>query len=129
LMARKTKLANSCPEMQLLYQLVVSGIILIPFSLLFGDWMRDFTPVYGLIFAFQCVGIVAIGFLTWFWVLKRYPASDMASFGFLAPVFGVIFGWLLLDEAITWDIVLAMALVAVGIYLVNARFAKAKTPA
>ncbi len=129
LMARKTKLANSCPEMQLLYQLVVSGIILVPFSLLFGDWVREFTPVYGAIFAFQCFGIVGVGFLTWFWVLKRYPASDMASFGFLAPVFGVIFGWLLLEEAITWDIVLAMALVAVGIYLVNARFAKAKTPA
>lgn len=124
LLARKTALSRSCPEMQLLYQLVVSGIVLIPFSLLFGDWVRDFTSVSAGIFAFQVVGVVGIGFLSWFWVLSIYPASDMASFGFLAPVFGVILGWLILGEEITPSIVLALALVAAGIFLVNARFAR-----
>jgi len=126
LIVRKSALGKSCPEMQMLYQLVVSGIVLIPLSLFFGEWVRDWSVGYAGIFAFQVVGVVGIGFLSWFWVLSIYPASDMASFGFLAPVFGVIFGWLLLNEPITWDVVVALALVAAGIFLVNARFAKAK---
>jgi len=101
LIVRKTDLGKACPEMQLLYQLTVSGLLLIPLSLFFGDWVRDWSLGYGAVFAFQVIGVVGIGFLAWFWVLSIYPASDMASFGFLAPVFGVIFGWALLNEPIT----------------------------
>ena len=54
-------------------------------------------------------------------MLKRYPASDTASVSFLAPVFGVLFSWLILGEAISWPVIAALALVAVGIYLVNRR--------
>ena len=52
-------------------------------------------------------------------MLKRYPASDTASVSFLAPVFGVLFSWLILGEAISWAVIAALALVAAGIYLVN----------
>jgi drug/metabolite transporter (DMT)-like permease len=45
----------------------------------------------------------------------------MASYAFLSPLFGVIFGWLIIGEALTLNIILALALVAAGIYLVNRR--------
>jgi drug/metabolite transporter (DMT)-like permease len=54
-------------------------------------------------------------------MLKRYPASDTASVSFLAPVFGVLFSWLILHEEISWSVIAALALVAAGIYLVNRR--------
>jgi drug/metabolite transporter (DMT)-like permease len=63
--------------------------------------------------------VASFGFLMWFRVLAIYPASDMASFGFLTPLFGVAFGWLILDEVITWDFAGALALVCAGIVLVN----------
>jgi drug/metabolite transporter (DMT)-like permease len=73
-----------------------------------------------MMFAFQVIVVVAsFGFLMWFRVLAIYPASDMASFGFLTPLFGVAFGWLILDEVITWDFAGALALVCAGIVLVN----------
>ena len=84
-----------------------------------GDTYREMTfPLFG-IFLFQSLIVVGVGFLTWFWVLSIYPASNMASFGFLAPVFGVLAGWQILGENVSIAIVGALVLVAIGIVLVN----------
>ncbi|MHA1529963.1 MAG: DMT family transporter [Alphaproteobacteria bacterium] len=120
-MARLTKLSRSSPEMQLLYQLAVSSVVLLAVAPLFGPVIREMTPALAGIFAFQVIAVVCFGFLSWFWVLKIYPASDMASYSFLAPVFGVLFSWLILGEEISWSVIAALALVAAGIYLVNRR--------
>ena len=86
---------------------------------LFGEPVRDFTPMIAGMFAFQVIGVACIGFLSWFWILSIYPASNMASFSFLSPVFGVIFGWLILDETIDKTIIIALVLVSLGVILVN----------
>jgi len=120
LVARTTKFSSIKPEVQILYQLVFSAIILIPIALM-GETFREPTTLHFAIFAAQVLILVCVGFVTWFWVLSIYPASDMASFSFLAPLFGVLFGWLLLGEALTWTIMIALVLVGSGIVLVNRR--------
>lgn len=117
--ARTTRFSSASPEVQLLYQLVVSAMILVPIALLWGETFRDPQISHWVVFSLQVVVVVCIGFATWFWVLSNYPASDMTSFSFLAPLFGVLFGWLLLDEPLTWAIAIALLLVATGIVLVN----------
>ena len=119
IVARVTPLNRSVPEMQLLYQLVVSAIVLIPAAFLIGDQIRDLQPLHWGVLAFQSVVVVGFGFSTWFWVLSKYPASEMSSFGFLAPLFGVLLGWLMLGETITIWIVAALVLVSAGIVLIN----------
>lgn len=119
LVARTTALSRSSPEMQLLYQLAVSAVTLVPISFLFGDVVREMTPGLAAIFAFQALGVVGIGFVVWFWVLSIYPASDMTSFSFLTPLFGVLFGWLILGEELTSAIVIALVLVSVGIVMIS----------
>ena len=116
---RATRLARSSPHMQLIYQLVVSAPILMVAAVYAGEFITGMTPGLWGIFAFQVVGIVGVGFLSWMWVLSIYPAGAMASFAFLAPVFGVLFGWLILDEALGPRIVAALVLVGIGIVLVN----------
>ena len=96
-------------------------LLLLPFSLLFGDWIRDLQTMHVFMLGFQVVIVVAGGFLVWFWVLTIYPASDMASFGFLTPAFGVIFSWLILDEAISFTILGALVLISAGIVLISYR--------
>ncbi len=119
IMARTTKLQRACPEMQLLYQLGVSAPVLILAAGWAGGLLREPTFVTWSVFAFQVIVVVSIGFLTWFWVLSIYPIANMAVFSFLAPVFGVFFGWLILDEKITLRIILALIFIAIGIVLVN----------
>jgi len=121
LTVRTTRLSKSNPEMQLLYQLVVSAPILLLLAMAGGETFREMTPLLWGLFSFQVLGIACATFLLWFWVLSIYPASDMASYAFLTPLFGVLFGWLFLDEKLTANVVLALVLVGAGIYLVNRR--------
>jgi drug/metabolite transporter (DMT)-like permease len=80
-----------------------------------------FTPFLALLFAFQVLVVVSFGFVVWFWLLKIYPASDVASFGFLAPVFGLFFAWAILGEHIGANLLVALCFIAAGIALVNRR--------
>jgi drug/metabolite transporter (DMT)-like permease len=119
LLARTTRLAQTSPEMNLLYQLAVSAVIVVPLAFWLGDTIREPTPAILGMFAFQVIVIVAIGFVVWFWILSVYPATSMASFSLLTPVFGVLFGWLIFDDALTPPFFGALALVGVGLVLVN----------
>lgn len=121
IITRVTPFSTARPPVQLLWQLVVSAPILLALAPLFGPAFREMTPGLWGIFAFQAIAIVAVGFMVWFWVLSIYPASDMASFAFLTPLFGVSFGWLVLGEPLAWNIVAALVLVGFGIWLVNRR--------
>ena len=119
LTTRITDLKKSSAELQLLYQLAVSAPLILLAALYFGPFIRDIQPYHWAIFSFQVVVVVSAGFSFWFWLLSKYPASDMASFGFLAPVFGVAFGWLILSEPVGLRLILALVMVGAGIVLVN----------
>jgi drug/metabolite transporter (DMT)-like permease len=38
-------------------------------------------------------------YLTWMWLLRHYPATQMSSFTFLTPLFALVFGVVLLKRA------------------------------
>ncbi|MEJ2089556.1 MAG: DMT family transporter [Gammaproteobacteria bacterium] len=121
LLTRTTRLQETSPEMNLLYQLAVSTIVILPLAPLFGDVIREPTGlIYG-IFAFQVIVVVAIGFVVWFWILSLYPVSNMASFSLLTPVFGIFFGWWVFDDALPPTFLAALGLVGAGLVLVNRR--------
>jgi drug/metabolite transporter (DMT)-like permease len=72
------------------------------------------------LFLQTAVGAFA-SYLVWMWMLTRYPAAKMSAFVFLTPVFALIVAALWLKEPITVQMVIALALVAVGMVLVNRR--------
>ncbi|MDC0069239.1 DMT family transporter [Gammaproteobacteria bacterium] len=119
LMPRTTKISLSTPEMQLLYQLAVSGIILTSFAPMLEDPIRNLTPEILAIFSFQVIFVVSIGFIFWFWAISVYPTSDMASFSLLSPLFGVFFGWIIFNDQITIEFIVALFMVIGGIVLSN----------
>ena len=71
--------------------------------------------------AFQTVVITFASYLVWMWMLGRYPATRISVFVFLTPLFALLFGSLLLGEAVTSTLLASLALVAAGIVLVNRR--------
>lgn len=119
-LVKASRLARISPHKTLLYQLAVSALVLPPLSLLIGEpgVFAPTAPVL-LAFAIQMIGVASISYLTWFWLIAHYPAGRLASFTFLTPLFGVIAGAVLLAEPVSGDLILALALVGVGIYLVN----------
>ena len=118
---RATPLAGARPEAQLLYQLVISAVLMLALAPLFGPFLRAPDPVHYAGLAFQAVFVASLGFLLWFKLLTIYKAGGVASFSFLSPVLAVIFGWLLLGEQIAATVWIAMILVAAGVFLINRR--------
>ncbi|MBV7409496.1 DMT family transporter [Maritimibacter sp. DP1N21-5] len=119
ILARVTSLNRVSPEMQMFWQLFISGPILLFAALFFGPFIRDLVPLHWVGLGYQTVVIAAAAFLAWFWLLNRYKASAIASFAFLTPIISVGLGWLVLDEPMSASIALKLALVAGGIVLIN----------
>ncbi len=121
LTARLTPLRDLTAEMQMFWQVLVSAPLLLIAALFFGPFIRDLQPVHFVGMAFQIVLIASGAFLFWFWLLKRYKASSVASFAFLSPIFGVAMGWAWLGEKLSVATLGSLGLVAIGILLINRR--------
>jgi drug/metabolite transporter (DMT)-like permease len=119
LVAKATDLKLAKPEVQIFWQVLVSAVILLAIAAFFGPFIRDLVPLHLLGLAFQIIVVVSGAFVFWFWLLSVYPASGVASFSFVTPVFGVGLGWLLLGDPVGPRLIAALVLVAVGIVLIN----------
>jgi drug/metabolite transporter (DMT)-like permease len=106
----------------LFYQVAVTALVAPLLSLALGEtWSLHYsTYAWGSIAVQTAIGAFA-SYLTWMWLLRHYPATQMSSFTFLTPVFALVFGVALLHEPLTLQLVLALAGVAAGIVLVNRR--------
>ena len=117
---RTTKIATAAAEKSLFYQLGVTAAVTPLLSLALGEtWSFDYSAMaWGSVFLQTAVGAFA-SYLTWMWMLRHYPATQMSTFTFLTPVFALVFGVVLLGEPLTLQLVLALLGVAAGIVLVS----------
>ena len=119
---RATGLARISAAKTLFYQLVVSAPMLLAASLLMGEkGVVALTPLALASLAYQGVLVAFGSYLVWFWLLTRYLAARLSVFSFLTPLFGVLFGVLILREPLTPSFIGAALLVGAGIVLVNRR--------
>lgn len=127
---RATALIRVPAAKTLFYQLGISALVLPLASLAAGEpGVVALTPTVAGSLLFQTVVVAFASYLTWFWLITRYPAARLSAFSFLTPLFGVLAGGLLLSEPITPALVAALVLVAAGINLVNRRPPPASPPA
>jgi drug/metabolite transporter (DMT)-like permease len=123
LCVRVTRLAEVSAEKTLLYQLVVSAVLMLVIAPFYGPLVREVTALVTGAMLFQIVVVGAFSYVTWFWMLRHYQASQLAAFTFLTPVFAVVLGNLLLDEPVSMRLIAALALVAAGIAIVSRKSA------
>ena len=101
---------------QLIYSLPVLALGSALFEL---PTVLDLNPVVLASLFYQSVVVAFASYLVWFWMIQRHPVSRLAAFTFMAPLFGVILGGLILDEPVTALVWLGLAGVAGGVYVVN----------
>ena len=117
---RGSRLTSASAEKTLLYQLVISGVLATGVALLTGSALPvALSALAWSAMLFQVVVVAGFSYLVWFWLVRHYPATRLASFTLLTPVFGLLLGATLLNEPITSRLVVALAAVATGIVLVN----------
>ena len=120
LLIKSSALNRVSAEKTLLYQLVVSAPILGAGAALFGERMGAMPSAVAIgAFAYQTIWVVSVTFAVWFALVVRYSAARLSVFTFLAPLFGVAAGHLVLNEPLTPAFAVAVALVAAGLLLVN----------
>lgn len=119
---RSTAVGRVAPAKQLLYQVGVSMAVLPLVSLALGErWSLDLSAFAWASLLLQSLVGAFASYLAWTWMLAHYNATKMSSFVFLTPVFALLFGALWLGERVTPGLLAALALVAVGIVVVNRR--------
>ena len=86
---------------------------------LFGERMTAMPSAVALgSLAYQTV-VLGTTLSLWFALIVKYSASRLSAFTFLTPLFGVAAGHFLLGEPLTPAFAVAVALVALGLILVN----------
>ena len=97
-----------------------SVIFLFPLSMVFETpWHLN--PSLESTFALLYLGVVATG-LAWlirFRILTVNGLVFQTQVAYLIPIFGVLFGYFLMDEIITWRVLVSMIIIIIGIYIVK----------
>ncbi|APU41994.1 MULTISPECIES: EamA family transporter [unclassified Streptomyces] len=104
------------------YQMLAGGIAGVVVGLLRGEH-RGLDPG-----SFSTASWLALGYLVLFgslvaftayvWLLQAAPLSLVATYAYVNPVVAVALGWLILDEALTWPIVVGGAVVVAAVVVI-----------
>ena len=112
------KLKNKVNENVTTSTTLWSVIFLLPFSMVFETpWNSN--PTLQSTLALLYLGVIATG-LAWlirFRILTVNGLVFQTQVAYLIPIFGIIFGFFIMDEEITWRVVLSLVVILVGIYI------------
>jgi len=95
-----------------------SVIFLLPLSIIFETpWNAN--PTLESTLSLLYLGVVATGFawLIRFRILTVNGLVFQTQVAYLIPVFGIIFGFFLMDEVITWKVIISLVVILLGIYI------------
>jgi len=97
-----------------------SLISLLPFCLYQEPW-NNLNPSFESTLSLIYLGIFATG-IAWmlrFHILITNGLVFQAQVAYLIPIFGVIFGYFLMDEIITWRVLISLIIIMLSIYIVK----------
>ena len=101
------------------YQMLFGGLVLLAASAFLENASLVINPTSIFIIFWLAIAASIVQFAIWFFLLQNGNPGKVSAFLFLAPFFGVITGWLLLDEQIGLSLLAGGALIFSGIFLVN----------
>lgn len=117
---RHSPLGALSAQGNMFYQMIYVALLSLAFALLSGQPLQaDWNHEAFSLMAYQVVVLALLSYLGWFWLLRVYLASRVAMLSLLTPLFGVLFGVLLLDEPLTASFVAGSLLVLLGVALVR----------
>lgn len=114
--------------LNLFYQFSIAAIIQYVLALIFSPnldistWSARsifatlYLSVFGSVFAFFC----------YHYALKRVSAIQVSILNYINTIIAVFLGWLLLNEVITFDFVIATILIILGVFITNYKKTKSE---
>jgi drug/metabolite transporter (DMT)-like permease len=116
---RRGQVGGASTAKTVFYQVTTAAILLGVFAAATGQ--TGFTPSTRMIavLIFQTLIISMMSYALWFWLLRHYLISRLMLLSLLTPLFGVMFGVVLLADPISLRFALGGALVLMGVLIVN----------
>lgn len=108
------------PMMMSAWQFLLGGIVMSILGFALGGRISGF-DLRSVLLLIYLASLSAIAYSLWASLLKYYPVSRIAVYGFMNPVFGFILSAFLLGESEAFGLksIAALVLVCLGIYIVN----------
>nr|WP_256350718.1 DMT family transporter [Acinetobacter sp. CWB-G5] len=116
---RLTKLAEAPATQTLFYQLFIAFLVLFPVAFFMGQATIHWSVLSLTSLLFHTVVVSFASYLIWFWLLKKYLASQLGVFSFLTPIFGMCFGVVLLNEHLELNFLVGTCFVLMGVMVVS----------
>jgi drug/metabolite transporter (DMT)-like permease len=116
---RRGRIGGVATAKTVLYQVSVAAIVLFSYCVITGQAHVVPTTPAILALLFQTLVISVVSYLLWFWLLRHYFTSRLMMLSLMTPLFGVLFGALLLRDPIEPRFALGALLVLGGILTVN----------
>ncbi|MBC6675928.1 MULTISPECIES: DMT family transporter [Acinetobacter] len=116
---RLTKLAEAPATQTLFYQLFIAFLVLLPVAFFMGQATIHWSVLSFTSLLFHTVVVSFASYLIWFWLLKKYLASQLGVFSFLTPIFGMCFGVVLLNEQLELNFLVGTCFVLMGVMVVS----------
>ena len=125
----KNKMPNSMLTTAAL-QMLISGIVLLPIIFLNGDLSRfsweEVTPRVINAWLFLVIFGSITAYTAFNYLLQRVSPDKVSTSTYVHPIVALFLGWFFRDEIITSPMILAMAIMFVGIFFVNTNYGDSK---
>lgn len=117
------RFSNMPPIVNAASQTAASSVMLLPLMLVFDHpWAL---PMPSNLALFSQLGLAlmctAVAYILFFTILKRAGSTNISLVTFLVPISAIILGAVLLNEQITLNHILGMAVIGVGLALIDGR--------
>jgi len=100
--------------------LLITGILLIPVSLIFEDTSRlkiSYDAVFSILYL-STVGTVVV-FSIYYWLMKKINVVILSLSSFITPIIAILLGWFFLNEKLNVNHIIGSSLVLIGILFAN----------
>lgn len=116
---RCSRLSDAPVTQTLFYQLLGGFVLLLLVCIVTSQMRFNPTPIAVGGLMFQALLVSFASFLAWFWLLRNYLASRLGVLSFMTPMFGIVFGVVLLGEPLALNFIIGALLVLGGIVMVS----------
>lgn len=123
----KYKKVSVHPLMSAAMQMLIAGIAQTVLGLFLGEGARISFHANGIISFFYLVFIGSIfGYGSYIYAIEHLPLSLVSTYAYINPVIALFLGWLVLGEILNLTIIIAAAVIIIGVIIVKTGAKKQK---
>ncbi|MDB5230751.1 MAG: EamA family transporter [Chitinophagaceae bacterium] len=107
-------------------QMLIAGSLLLPICFATRQYSNLITADHAALLSIGYLIVFGsfVAYTAYVYMLKKLPAAQTSVYAYINPIVAIFFGWLLLDEKMSSNIITGSVITIGGVFLVNKEFKK-----